>query len=341
SDADVAPAGEFDIREFAQSQGVNPDRRIPSLDETRTNTQDIVARLQTAQADYAAVPAPSASMMNPDGTIDLAQAGAQFDRGSTYNQNLANVQGLLNQMSISNLPAGSGAFLNAPMTPGFGQATTPQERIDLFSHMGTAFTDQMMQGQMGQTQMIQGQLMQPAPIMNMPGALGNAMISFVSNPSGAMVFVDGNPAGTTPLSLTIPVGSLVSYTVTDGQNMFRPVEGSVQVSGDETLSVALANGVVTSNLQTSPTLMAAANASRTSQRANPFFTQPQQVQAPTQVISADVATFRYNPLGPDRNCSDFTSQAEAQAFFEAAGGTNNDIHQLDRNGDGVVCTALP
>ncbi|MEM6431674.1 MAG: thermonuclease family protein, partial [Deinococcota bacterium] len=47
SDADVAPAGEFDIREFAQSQGVNPDRRIPSLDETRTNTQDIVARLQT------------------------------------------------------------------------------------------------------------------------------------------------------------------------------------------------------------------------------------------------------------------------------------------------------
>jgi micrococcal nuclease len=347
ADANVAPAGEFDIREFAQSQGVNPDRRIPSLDEARTNTQDIVARLQTAQADYAAVPASSASMMNPDGTIDLAQAGARFNRVNTYNQNLANVQGLLGQMSISNLPTGSGAFLNAPMTPSFGQATTPQERVDLFSHMGESFANQMaqpqmMQGQMGQTQMMQGQMMQTAPsTINMLGTLGSAMISFVSNPSGAMVFVDGNPAGTTPLSLNMPMGSLVSYTVTDGQNMFRPVEGSVQVSGDETLSVTLANGVVTSNIQTSPALMAVANANRTSQRVNPFFTQPPQAQAPAQVISADAATFRYNPLGPDRNCSDFASQTEAQAFFEAAGGTNNDIHQLDRNGDGVVCTALP
>ncbi len=41
----------------------------------------------------------------------------------------------------------------------------------------------------------------------------------------------------------------------------------------------------------------------------------------------------------DRNCSDFQTQAEAQAFFEAAG--PDDPNRLDGNGDGVVCTSLP
>ncbi len=41
----------------------------------------------------------------------------------------------------------------------------------------------------------------------------------------------------------------------------------------------------------------------------------------------------------DRNCSDFGTQAEAQAFFEAAG--PGDPNRLDGNGDGVVCTSLP
>ena len=48
-----------------------------------------------------------------------------------------------------------------------------------------------------------------------------------------------------------------------------------------------------------------------------------------------------NPTSPDtdRDCSDFTAQAEAQAFFEAAG--PGDPNRLDGNGDGVVCTSLP
>lgn len=40
------------------------------------------------------------------------------------------------------------------------------------------------------------------------------------------------------------------------------------------------------------------------------------------------------------NCSDFTTQAEAQAAFESCGGVDNDIHQLDRDKDGVVCESL-
>ena len=49
----------------------------------------------------------------------------------------------------------------------------------------------------------------------------------------------------------------------------------------------------------------------------------------------------YDPYGPDRDCGDFSSQAEAQAFFEAAGGPASDPHRLDSDSDGEVCESLP
>jgi len=55
--------------------------------------------------------------------------------------------------------------------------------------------------------------------------------------------------------------------------------------------------------------------------------------------TAEVSGF--DPFGPDRNCGDFTTQAEAQAFFEAAGGPDSDPHRLDGDGDGVACASLP
>ncbi len=46
-----------------------------------------------------------------------------------------------------------------------------------------------------------------------------------------------------------------------------------------------------------------------------------------------------NPVkGSDRNCGDFESWREAQAFFEAAG--PGDPHRLDRDGDGIACESL-
>ena len=42
--------------------------------------------------------------------------------------------------------------------------------------------------------------------------------------------------------------------------------------------------------------------------------------------------------GGDMDCSDFSSQAEAQAFFERAG--PGDPHRLDRDNDGVACETL-
>jgi micrococcal nuclease len=45
--------------------------------------------------------------------------------------------------------------------------------------------------------------------------------------------------------------------------------------------------------------------------------------------------------GGDRDCSDFSSHREAQAFFEAEGGPGRDPHRLDGDGDGLACESLP
>lgn len=42
----------------------------------------------------------------------------------------------------------------------------------------------------------------------------------------------------------------------------------------------------------------------------------------------------------DYDCGDFSSQREAQDFFEAEGGPYDDFHNLDRDGDGVACESL-
>jgi micrococcal nuclease len=46
----------------------------------------------------------------------------------------------------------------------------------------------------------------------------------------------------------------------------------------------------------------------------------------------------YDPFGPDRDCDNFATHQEAQAFYEAAGGPASDRHRLD--GDGEACESL-
>lgn len=64
---------------------------------------------------------------------------------------------------------------------------------------------------------------------------------------------------------------------------------------------------------------------------------------PSEAEEAPVATpdssLAYDPFGPDQDCGDFSSQAEAQAFYEAAGA--GDPHRLDSDDDGRVCESLP
>jgi hypothetical protein len=50
---------------------------------------------------------------------------------------------------------------------------------------------------------------------------------------------------------------------------------------------------------------------------------------------------RYDPNGPDRDCGDFDTYAEAYAFFVAAGGPSYDPHRLDGDNDGIPCESLP
>lgn len=52
----------------------------------------------------------------------------------------------------------------------------------------------------------------------------------------------------------------------------------------------------------------------------------------------DYSTTRPASTG-DRDCGDFSTQAQAQAFFRTQG--SGDPHGLDRDGDGVVCETLP
>lgn len=43
----------------------------------------------------------------------------------------------------------------------------------------------------------------------------------------------------------------------------------------------------------------------------------------------------------DKDCSDFGTQAAAQAYFVAHGGPSSDPDNLDSDGDGVACESLP
>lgn len=54
----------------------------------------------------------------------------------------------------------------------------------------------------------------------------------------------------------------------------------------------------------------------------------------------DPGTGGYDPFGPDRDCSDFSSQRQAQNFYKAAGGPASDRHRLDADRDGIACEAL-
>ncbi len=68
---------------------------------------------------------------------------------------------------------------------------------------------------------------------------------------------------------------------------------------------------------------------------------PTPIPKATPTPTPGAVELKYDPAGPDRNCSDFDTWAEAQAFYEAAGGPETDRHRLDRDSNGVACESLP
>ena len=68
--------------------------------------------------------------------------------------------------------------------------------------------------------------------------------------------------------------------------------------------------------------------------------QPAPASATATPVPASDGELRYDPDGPDRNCGDFDTWDEAQAFYIAAGGPATDRHRLDGDGDGEACNSL-
>ncbi len=66
-----------------------------------------------------------------------------------------------------------------------------------------------------------------------------------------------------------------------------------------------------------------------------------QPPTPSPPLAAEGYLGPFDPFGPDRDCGDFATHREAQAFFVAAGGPAGDPHRLDANHDGIACESLP
>jgi competence protein ComEC len=56
---------------------------------------------------------------------------------------------------------------------------------------------------------------------------------------------------------------------------------------------------------------------------------------------SNTAVMGYDPSGGDRDCGNFQTHEEAQAFFVTAGGPERDPHRLDGDDDGIACESLP
>ncbi|MEQ6390389.1 thermonuclease family protein [Bacillaceae bacterium S4-13-58] len=65
-------------------------------------------------------------------------------------------------------------------------------------------------------------------------------------------------------------------------------------------------------------------------------------EEPEQPSTGGTYAGPYDPFGPDRDCGDFDTHQDAQDFFIAAGGPDQDPHRLDgSDGDGLACESLP
>lgn len=61
----------------------------------------------------------------------------------------------------------------------------------------------------------------------------------------------------------------------------------------------------------------------------------------SSVSSSDQSSPKAQFVGEDKDCGDFKTHDEAQAFFITQGGPSQDPHKLDQDKDGIACETLP
>ncbi|MDB5225157.1 MAG: beta-lactamase domain protein [Candidatus Adlerbacteria bacterium] len=64
------------------------------------------------------------------------------------------------------------------------------------------------------------------------------------------------------------------------------------------------------------------------------------VKTEAKVVTKTVAKTAAKSGFVDKNCPDFATHAQAQAFFIANGGPSSDPHRLDADKDGLACETL-
>jgi endonuclease YncB( thermonuclease family) len=128
-----------------------------------------------------------------------------------------------------------------------------------------------------------------------------------------------SPTGTiTTLTTATPITYPISTDTTLRTNSPTRPEATTQ-----TAEATTTNRVLTATVPPPPTMSNATS---------------EATQAATVIASPSTG---YDPYGPDRDCADFATQAQAQEFFIAAGGPDRDPHRLDGDNDGVACENLP
>lgn len=124
--------------------------------------------------------------------------------------------------------------------------------------------------------------------------------------------------------------------------LFRQLESEARNAGRGLWGAGCAAATVapgaTSTAQPQPTTPPAPPAATATQAPPP---PPPAPPTATPPPSGGVCGTPYSPTGPDRDCSDFATQAQAQCFYEAAGGPARDPYRLDADHDGIACESLP
>jgi len=79
----------------------------------------------------------------------------------------------------------------------------------------------------------------------------------------------------------------------------------------------------------------------TSKKTNEVIITPVEEQTTVKEEEKAIPKASCDCSGNVYNCSDFSTHNEAQSIYDCCGGVSNDIHRLDRDGDGSACETLP